>query len=154
MTIVGGMAVGLKPKHAAEFSFLLGLPTLGGATIYEIYKNSDTIAALGTAPILIGIIVAFITAAVAIKWLVAYLSKHGLAIFGWYRLALAAIFAIGLYGGYFSLEGNNIPSTLADGVATLSTSEPVTFENDHCPELPIAIQVLPSTITGPTTDCQ
>ena len=154
MTIVGGMAVGLKPKHAAEFSFLLGLPTLGGATIYEIYKNSDTIAALDTAPILIGIIVAFITAAVAIKWLVAYLSKHGLAIFGWYRLALAAIFAIGLYGGYFSLEGNNIPSTLADGVATLSTSEPVTFENDHCPELPIAIQVLPSTITGPTTDCQ
>jgi len=154
MTIVGGMAVGLKPKHAAEFSFLLGLPTLGGATLFVMYKNSDAISTLNTVPMIVGLLVAFITAGIAIKWLVAYLSKHGLAIFGWYRLALAAIFAIGLYGGYFSLEGNNEPSTSTGGVATLSTSEPVTFENDHCPELPIAIQAFPSTITGPTTDCQ
>ncbi len=154
MTIVGGMAVGLKPKHAAEFSFLLGLPTLGGATVYEIYKNCETISTLDTTAVVVGIIVAFITASIAIKWLVAYLSKHGLAIFGWYRLALAAIFAIGLYGGYFSLEGNNESSTSAGGVAMFSTLEPITFENDHYPELPVAIHALPSTITGPTTDCQ
>ena len=154
MTIVGGMAVGLKPKHAAEFSFLLGLPTLGGATIYEMFKNSEAISSLDTTPILIGIIVAFITAAIAIKWLVAYLSKHGLAIFGWYRIALAAIVAIGLYGGYFSLAGNNESSTSLGGEAMFSTLLPITFENDHCPELPVAIQASPSTITGPTTDCQ
>ena len=154
MTIVGGMAVGLRPKHAAEFSFLLGLPTLGGATLYEIYKNSEAISTLDTGPIVVGIIVAFITAAIAIKWLVAYLSKHGLAIFGWYRLAFATFIAIGLYCGYFSLEGNKAESTSAGGEAMFSTMLPVTFENDHCPEFPIAIQAVPSTITGPTTDCQ
>ena len=78
MTIVGGMTVGLKPKHAAEFSFLLALPTLGGATIYKLMKNTDQLSELGSGPVLIGIVVAFLAAAIAIKWLVAYLSSMAL----------------------------------------------------------------------------
>ena len=98
MTIVGGMLVGLRPKQAAEFSFLLGLPTLGGACVYKALKSGDEIAALGAVPIAVGIAVATVSAAFAVKWLVGYLAKHGLALFGWYRIALAIVLA-GLWLG-------------------------------------------------------
>jgi len=149
VTIVASMAMGMKPKHAAEFSFLLGLPTLCGATVYKLYKDSDALSTLELGPMILGIIVAFFAAAIAIKWLVAYLSKHGLALFGWYRIALAIVVVI-----YFWGDGNKESSTLDGGVITSSTTSPVTFENDHCPALPVAIQETPSTITGPTADCQ
>ena len=152
MTIVGGMAVGLKPKHAAEFSFLLALPTLGGATIYKLLGSADKLSTMDRGSMILGIIVAFIAASIAIKWLVAYLSKHGLALFGWYRIALAIVVLALWYKGYFS-EGNNVVSTEVGGSAISSTPASVTFENDHCPALPVAIQETPSTITGPTADC-
>ena len=100
MTITGGVLVGLRPRHAAEFSFLLGLPTLGGATVYKLAKNlmhaarNDTpsmIEQLGVTPILIGLAVATISAALAVRWLVSFLNRHGLGVFGWYRLALCAL---------------------------------------------------------------
>ena len=153
MTIVGGMAVGMKPKHAAEFSFLLGLPTLGGATLLELYDSRAVLSEMNMLAMIVGIVVSFITAALAIKWLVAYLSKHGLALFGWYRIALAIVFAVGIYSGYITL-GNNALNTAGEGSETSSTSAPITFEYDHCPALPVATHVAPSTITGPTTDCQ
>ena len=154
MTIVGGMTVGLKPKHAAEFSFLLALPTLGGATVYKLMKNADELSDLGTVPVLIGIVVAFIAAAIAIKWLIAYLSTHGLALFGWYRIALAAIVIVMINYGFFSSDGNSESNTSDGGDNSSFTVEPATFEIDHCPALPVAIHVTPSTITGPTADCQ
>lgn len=95
-TIVGGYLAGLSPAHAAEFSFLLGLITLSAASAYKFLTDgSEMLAALNIGPVLVGCIVAFISAALAVKWLVGYLSKHGLALFAWYRIALAiAIFAI------------------------------------------------------------
>ena len=153
ITIVGGMTVGLKPKHAAEFSFLLALPTLGGATLYKLLTNRNELVDLGVGPTIVGIIVAFIAAALAIKWLIAYLSKHGLALFGWYRIALAIVAVIGIKYGYFAGGGNNAPRTPNGGETTSSTVEPVTFEIDHCPALPVAIQTVPSTMTGPIAHC-
>lgn len=96
MTIVGGMGVGLRPKHAAEFSFLLGLPTLGGACVYSAAENflgdgPNMFELLGVGPLVIGFVVATISAALAVKWLVGYLGSHGLALFGWYRLALCVL---------------------------------------------------------------
>lgn len=89
-TIVGGYLAGLSPKHAAEFSFLLGLITLTAASGYKFVSNGEQmLAALDLGPVLLGCLVAFISAALAVKWLVAYLSKHGLALFAWYRIALA-----------------------------------------------------------------
>ncbi len=103
MTIVGGMAVGLKPKHAAEFSFLLGLPTLGGATVYKLFKSSEALQTMDTTAAIIGLVSAFIAAALAIQWLVSYLTKHGLTLFGWYRLGLAAVIGYGLFNGMITL---------------------------------------------------
>ncbi|HKK17284.1 MAG TPA: undecaprenyl-diphosphate phosphatase [Opitutales bacterium] len=89
-TIVGGYLAGLSPKHAAEFSFLLGLITLTAASGYKFVSNGQQmLAALDPGPVLLGCIMAFISAALAVRWLVGYLSKHGLALFAWYRIALA-----------------------------------------------------------------
>ena len=107
MTIVGGMFMGLRPRQAAEFSFLLGLPTLGGACAYKLMKSGSEIASLGWMPVVIGIVVATISAAFAVKWLVNYLSKHGLAIFGWYRIALAIILAGLWLGGVVQFGPDN-----------------------------------------------
>ncbi len=113
MTIAGGVLVGLKPKQAAEFSFLLGLPTLGGATVYSLAKNlkesSDAgtpnmFEVLGWMPIVVGMIVATISAMLAVRWLVSFLNKHGLAVFGYYRLALAALLGILIAAGTVSLD--------------------------------------------------
>ena len=97
MTIIGGMLIGLRPKQAAEFSFLLGLPTLGGACVYKLAKDlraeESMFELLGTTPIFVGIVVATISAAIAIKWFVGFLGSHGMGIFGWYRIALAAALA-------------------------------------------------------------
>ncbi|MCC6907938.1 MAG: undecaprenyl-diphosphate phosphatase [Phycisphaerales bacterium] len=103
MTIAGAMMLGLKPKHAAEFSFLLGLPTLAGACVFKAMKNTDDLAQLGAVPILVGVLVATISAALAVKWLVAFLNKHGLTAFGVYRLVLAAVFGGLVFGGVVTL---------------------------------------------------
>ena len=154
MTIVGGMAVGMKPKHAAEFQFSSwDYPLLGAQRLLELYDSREVLLEMNMLAMIVGIVVSFLAAALAIKWLVAYLSKHGLALFGWYRIALAIVFAIGIYGGYFTL-GNNTSNTAGEGSETSSTSAPITFKYDHCPALPVATHVAPSTITGPTTDCQ
>jgi undecaprenyl-diphosphatase len=104
MTIVGGMFVGMKPKHAAEFSFLLGLPTLGAACVYSALKNFNAdepnmLESLGIGPILVGLLVATVSAALAVKWLVTFLNRHGLAAFGWYRLGLCAFLALLVWRG-------------------------------------------------------
>jgi undecaprenyl-diphosphatase len=92
MTIVGGYMAGLNPARAAEFSFLLGLITLSAAAGYKtVTSGSEMFQVIETGPLLLGIFVAFISAALAVKWLVGYLTRHGLALFAWYRFALAAL---------------------------------------------------------------
>ena len=107
VTILGGMATGLRPRQAAEFSFLLGLPTLGGACVYKLAKDlgreESMFETLGVVPVLVGIAVATLSAALAIRWLVDYLSRHGLAIFGWYRLVLSAVLVVLLGMGVISV---------------------------------------------------
>jgi undecaprenyl-diphosphatase len=97
VVIVGGLLVGLRARDAAEFSFLLGLPTLGGACAYKLLKEHDAIAQLGIAPVVLGIAVAAVSAALAVRWLVAFLNRHGLEPFGWYRLVLSAVLCVGVW---------------------------------------------------------
>ncbi|QYY35941.1 undecaprenyl-diphosphate phosphatase [Ruficoccus sp. ZRK36] len=100
MTIVGGYVVGLSPARAAEFSFLLGLVTLSAAAGYKsLSLGPQMLAALDLGPVIFGIVVATISAALAVKWLVSYLTRHGLGLFAWYRLVLAAaVAALVLWG--------------------------------------------------------
>ena len=92
VTILAALAVGLSMSAAVEFSFLVGFVTLGGATMFEIAKDGSTMVdTFGWVDPIIGLVVAFVSAAIAIKWMVGYLQKHSLAIFGWYRLAVAAV---------------------------------------------------------------
>lgn len=92
VTIVGGYLAGLSPVKAAEFSFLVGLPTLTGAAIYKSYRSGPAmIEVFGWSNVLIGAAVAAVSAAVAVKFLVAFLSRNGLALFAYYRLGLAVV---------------------------------------------------------------
>ena len=94
VTIVGGYLAGLPPVLAAEFSFLVGLPLLSAAALLKTYKHgSEVVAAFGSAPIAVGLIVAAVSAAIAVRFLVGFLNKHGLGAFAWYRIALAAALA-------------------------------------------------------------
>ena len=91
MTIVGGYFAGLDPRRAAEFSFILGFVTLTAASIYKSYKGgAAVIAVFGWPHVLLGAAVAAVTAAVCVRFLVQWLMRHGLAVFAWYRLAMAA----------------------------------------------------------------
>ena len=108
VTIVGGMLVGMKPRPAAEFSFILGLPTLGAACVYSAWKNLrgggvNMLDAIGAAPLLLGLIVATISAAIAVRWLVGFLTRHGLALFGWYRVALCVLMAVLIWQGLVAI---------------------------------------------------
>jgi len=95
VTIVGGMMVGLSVSAAVEFSFLLGVVTLGAATCYAGLKHGDAmLAAYTPTSLVVGFIAAFASAVVAVKWMVAYLNKHSLAIFGYYRVAIAIVVGV------------------------------------------------------------
>lgn len=109
MTIAGGVLLGLRPRDAAEFSFLLGVPTLGAACAYKLAGNllgdgPNLFEQLGAAPVAIGFAVAALAAAVAVRWLVGFLGRHGLAPFGWYRIALAIVLGVLFWTGALTLD--------------------------------------------------
>lgn len=92
VTMVGGYFVGLSPARSAEFSFLVGLPILTGAALLKGYKAGPAvIQVFGFPSVLLGSLVAALSAALAVKFLVGYLSRHGLGVFAIYRVALAAV---------------------------------------------------------------
>lgn len=92
VTILGGLAVGMTPMAAAEFSFLLALPTLGMATIYTLAKNgTGMMSEIGPLALVIGFVMAMVSAAAAVKGFVAWLNRHGLIPFGVYRIILAGL---------------------------------------------------------------
>lgn len=92
ITIIAAVLVGLKLSAAVELSFLLGLITLSAATAFEGLKGGEELVdTFGIATPLIGLVVAFISAMVAVKWMVAWLNDRGFEVFGWYRVAAGVI---------------------------------------------------------------
>jgi undecaprenyl-diphosphatase len=90
VTIVGGLMVGLSMTAAVEYSFLLGVVTLGAATAYDTLKHGQLmLQTFDHYSLIIGVVVAFIAAVISVKWMVRYLSRHGLALFGYYRVGIA-----------------------------------------------------------------
>ena len=91
VTLIAALSLGLSMVAAIEFSFLLGLITLSAATALDLVKHgNELVDQFGVLSPFIGLVCAFFTAVVAVKWMLGYLSSHSLAIFGWYRLAIGA----------------------------------------------------------------
>ena len=99
-TIVGGMSQRLTRKAAAEFSFFLAVPTMFGATCLEMYKlitheeGSVLLQGDNLQMLIVGSVVAFIVAILAIKFFIDYVTKYGFAAFGWYRIIVGLIIII------------------------------------------------------------
>ncbi len=92
VTIIAGVLVGLSLRAAVEFSFLLGLITLTAATAYAGLKDGpEMIDTFGYLTPTIGLIVAFVSAVAAVRWMVAWLNDRGFEVFGWYRIAIGLI---------------------------------------------------------------
>ncbi len=99
-TIVGGLLCGLSMKAAVEFSFLLGLVTLAAASLFDLVKHwSVMVEFLELAPMAMGFLSSMISAVVAVRWMVGYLERHGLEIFGYYRIGIASATAFLLLAG-------------------------------------------------------
>jgi len=95
LTIVGGYLAGLGPAKAAEFSFLVGLPTLGGAALLKgLQSGPAMIAVFGWSSVLLGMAVAAISAFISVKFLVHLITRYGLTFFAYYRLVLALILVV------------------------------------------------------------
>jgi undecaprenyl-diphosphatase len=101
-TIIGGLSQKLNKKTAAEFSFFLAVPTMFGATLLSLYEFFDNGGSFGNKEItalIVGNIVAFIVAMIAIKSFINFLTKHGFAVFGYYRIIVGIIILILYYLG-------------------------------------------------------
>lgn len=100
MTMLGGLVAGLSMAAAVEFSFLLGLITLSAATAYDFMKYGNSmVAELGWLPMITGTAMSWLSAIIAVKWMVGYLQKHGLSLFGWYRIGAALVMLVLILNG-------------------------------------------------------
>jgi undecaprenyl-diphosphatase UppP len=86
-TILGGELLGVDRKAGAAFTFYLAVPTMLGATVYDLYKEWHTLTGGDTVNIAVGFVVSFLVAYVVVKSFIAFVGKYGLAPFGWYRIA-------------------------------------------------------------------
>lgn len=110
VTIVGGLGVGLSLSAAVEFSFLLGVVTLLAATVYKLKDTGpEMLQTYSGWTMLLGAIAAWASAVLAVKWMVSYLKRHGLEVFGYYRVVLAAAVAAALLTGLLSSPGPTLP---------------------------------------------
>ena len=100
VTMGAAILLGLSVPAAVEFSFLLGLVTLGAATIYEaLSKGREIVALFGWVNPVLGLAAAAFTAFLAVRWMVSYLNRRSPAVFGWYRIAAGAAAAVLLAAG-------------------------------------------------------
>lgn len=90
-TIIGGMLFGLSRHAATEFSFFLAIPTLGVATVYQLYKERALLSADDLGMWAVGFIAAFASAFLCVRWLLRYISSHDFVPFAWYRIAFGII---------------------------------------------------------------
>lgn len=98
-TIIGGLLCGLSRRTAAEFSFFVAIPVLLSATVYELWKERAAIALFDPAPLILSCIVSFVSALLAVKFLIRFVSRHSFAAFAWYRIVFGAIILVTAYTG-------------------------------------------------------
>jgi undecaprenyl-diphosphatase len=104
-SIIGGMQQGLSRKLAAEFSFYLAVPTMFAATakdLYDWYKEKGGFSSEHTGYLILGSVIAFVVALLAIKFFITYIQRYGFRIFGWYRIIAGIILIVLIAAGYLS----------------------------------------------------
>lgn len=99
-TIIGGMSQKLSRKSAAEFSFFLAVPTMFAASALKLIENHKLITGDNLTLLIVGNIVSFIVAMVAIRSFIAFLTRHGFKWFGWYRIAVGTVIIVLLVAGF------------------------------------------------------
>ncbi len=90
-TIIGGLLIGVSRTVAAEFTFILAIPVMAGASLLKILKFGFTFTAAEAAILLVGMAVAFVVSVLVIRFLMGYIRKHDFKPFGWYRIVLGAL---------------------------------------------------------------
>ncbi len=90
-TIVGALLMGVEKRAAAEFSFLLSLPTMGAAVAYDLFKNRDVLDFGAVWDIAVGFAVAFVTAVLVVRWVLNFISRNGYLLFGWWRIIVGSL---------------------------------------------------------------
>ncbi len=96
-TIIGGLMLGLSRRAIVEFSFMLAIPTMAAASALDIYKNASSFSGDQWQALLIGFVVSWIVALVAIQWLLRYIRQHDFTLFGVYRIVVALSMGIILF---------------------------------------------------------
>ncbi|MFN4192871.1 MAG: undecaprenyl-diphosphate phosphatase [Tabrizicola sp.] len=99
-TIVGALLMGVEKRAAAEFSFLLSLPTMGAAVAYDLFKNRDVLDFGAVWEIAVGFAVAFVIAVIVVRWVLDYIGRHGYALFGWWRIIVGSAALVALLLGF------------------------------------------------------
>lgn len=98
-TIIGGLLFGLSRKAATEFSFFLAIPTLTAAALYDLYKHRAIVDAGMGGLLALGFAMSFLSALLAVRGLLHYISRHDFSAFAWYRIAFGALVLITAYTG-------------------------------------------------------
>ncbi len=95
-TIVSAMLLGSDKRTAAEFSFFLAIPTMAGAFTYDLYKNWSLMGGSNTLMVAVGFVVSFIAGWIVVRSLLDYVTRHGFALFAWWRVIVGSLGLIGL----------------------------------------------------------
>ena len=90
-TIIGGLCFGLSRKAATEFSFFLSIPTIFGATVYDLWKSRDLLVLDNLPGLAVGTLVSFVSALAVVHWLIRFVAGHDFRMFGWYRIAFGGV---------------------------------------------------------------
>jgi undecaprenyl-diphosphatase len=98
-TIIGGMLCGLSRKASTEFSFFLAVPTLVAAGAYDFYKQRAAFSGADLEMLAVGLVAAFVSAFVCVRWLIRYVATHDFKPFAWYRIAFGVIVLFTAYTG-------------------------------------------------------
>ncbi len=99
-TIVGALLMGASKRAAAEFSFFLSMPTMAAAFTYDLYKNRDVLDTGAMGEIALGFVAALVTAVIVVRVVLAYIARHGFALFGWWRIIVGTVALAALYAGF------------------------------------------------------
>jgi len=99
-TIIGGLFFGLSRKTAAEFSFFLAIPTMFAATAYDVFKNRDLFSADDIGIFAVGGAASFVSALLAVRGLIRFISRHDFTVFAWYRIVFGMLVLLTAYTGW------------------------------------------------------